>query len=138
MNNPKWGTKRQCLECGAHFYDLKRSKIVCPKCDTPFKPEPPPKPRRAIATPAKAAPAPPPPPPPPQAEKKVEEVNGPEESAEDKALKEFNVELPAETSPDADEDEEEDENTFEDASELGEDKDNMAEVIDGSRKVDES
>ena len=51
---------------------------------------------------------------------------------------EFDVSMPAETSPDADDDDDEDENTFEDASELGEDKDDMAEVIDGSRKVGDS
>lgn len=135
MNNPKWGTKRQCQECGARFYDLKRTKVVCPKCDAPFKPDPPPKPKRAIATPPKTDAAPP-------AEEKPKTTNtaleGAEESAEDKALKEFDVSMPAETSPDADDDDDEDENTFEDASELGEDKDDMAEVIDGSRKVGDS
>jgi len=33
---PEWGIKRECQGCGAHFYDLKRSPIVCPKCDAPF------------------------------------------------------------------------------------------------------
>lgn len=26
------GTKRQCMACAARFYDLKKSKITCPKC----------------------------------------------------------------------------------------------------------
>ncbi len=43
MNKPKWGTKRQCMKCGARFYDLKRTKIVCPNCDAPFKMVAPPK-----------------------------------------------------------------------------------------------
>ena len=34
MSKPKWGEKRECPECGARFYDLKRTPIVCPKCDT--------------------------------------------------------------------------------------------------------
>jgi uncharacterized protein (TIGR02300 family) len=28
------GTKRLCQSCGAKFYDLNRSPIVCPKCET--------------------------------------------------------------------------------------------------------
>jgi uncharacterized protein (TIGR02300 family) len=30
---PEWGTKRDCTECGARFYDLTRTPIVCPKCE---------------------------------------------------------------------------------------------------------
>ena len=52
MNKPNWGTKRQCMKCGARFYDLKRTKIVCPNCDAPFKMVAPPKATRDIATPA--------------------------------------------------------------------------------------
>src|SRR5206468_648314 len=38
-----FGTKRRCAGCGAKFYDLLRSPIVCPKCATVFvPPEPPP------------------------------------------------------------------------------------------------
>ena len=36
MAKPEWGTKRECQGCGAHFYDLKRDPIVCPKCDERF------------------------------------------------------------------------------------------------------
>ena len=36
MAKPEWGTKRECQGCGAHFYDLKRDPIVCPKCDAAF------------------------------------------------------------------------------------------------------
>ncbi len=50
MKNPKWGAKRQCQECGARFYDLRRSKATCTKCDAPFKAEVQPKAKRAIAT----------------------------------------------------------------------------------------
>ena len=131
MNNPKWGTKRQCQECGARFYDLKRAKVACPKCDAPFKVEPPAKPKRARAAPVKVEAAPPP-------EKKTGNDNGAPESAEDKALKEVNVAMPDDAGSEADKDEDEDENAFEDASELGKDEDDMAEVIEGSRKVDES
>jgi uncharacterized protein (TIGR02300 family) len=33
---PDLGTKRLCGSCGAKFYDLDRTPIVCPKCETVF------------------------------------------------------------------------------------------------------
>ncbi|ALA17117.1 MULTISPECIES: TIGR02300 family protein [unclassified Chelatococcus] len=36
MAKPELGTKRQCLSCGAKFYDLNKDPIVCPKCSTVF------------------------------------------------------------------------------------------------------
>ncbi|MGD9649657.1 MAG: TIGR02300 family protein [Dongiaceae bacterium] len=39
MADSKWGTKRLCAACATKFYDFKKSKIVCPKCDTVFDPE---------------------------------------------------------------------------------------------------
>ncbi|MEM6490357.1 MAG: TIGR02300 family protein, partial [Pseudomonadota bacterium] len=39
MAKPEWGVKRICQSCGARFYDLMRSPIVCPKCETEFDPE---------------------------------------------------------------------------------------------------
>lgn len=39
MAQPKLGVKRHCLSCGARFYDLHKSPIVCPKCDTIHDPE---------------------------------------------------------------------------------------------------
>lgn len=36
MAKPELGTKRQCQSCGAKFYDLNKSPIVCPKCGTAF------------------------------------------------------------------------------------------------------
>ena len=38
MVEDKWGKKRTCLSCGARFYDLLRSPIICPKCETEFVP----------------------------------------------------------------------------------------------------
>ena len=57
-------------------------------------------------------------------------------STEDKVLKEFAADILTDNNLAAADDE--DENSFEDASELGKDEDDMAEVIDGGRKVDES
>jgi uncharacterized protein (TIGR02300 family) len=31
---PELGIKRQCANCGAKFYDLGKSPILCPKCGT--------------------------------------------------------------------------------------------------------
>jgi uncharacterized protein (TIGR02300 family) len=35
---PDLGTKRLCGGCGAKFYDLNKTPIVCPKCETVFVP----------------------------------------------------------------------------------------------------
>jgi uncharacterized protein (TIGR02300 family) len=49
---PEWGSKRLCLSCGARFYDMNRTPIVCPACATVFDPAANSKPRRS-RTPAK-------------------------------------------------------------------------------------
>lgn len=36
MAKPEWGTKRMCQSCGARFYDMQRSPIICPKCEAVF------------------------------------------------------------------------------------------------------
>ncbi len=30
------GNKLTCPSCGVRFYDLRRPSVVCPKCDTPY------------------------------------------------------------------------------------------------------
>ncbi|HEX9448723.1 MAG TPA: TIGR02300 family protein [Dongiaceae bacterium] len=39
MSKPEWGTKRTCQSCNAHFYDLRKDPIICPKCSTTYDPE---------------------------------------------------------------------------------------------------
>ena len=39
MTKPEWGTKRTCQSCAAHFYDLRKDPIVCPKCGATYDPE---------------------------------------------------------------------------------------------------
>jgi uncharacterized protein (TIGR02300 family) len=34
---PELGTKRLCAGCGAKFYDLSKTPIVCPKCGTVYE-----------------------------------------------------------------------------------------------------
>ncbi|RZI47053.1 FYDLN acid domain-containing protein [Candidatus Finniella inopinata] len=37
MIKPEWGIKRSCQGCGGRFYDLLKSPILCPKCGTTFE-----------------------------------------------------------------------------------------------------
>ncbi|MGB8275136.1 MAG: TIGR02300 family protein [Alphaproteobacteria bacterium] len=111
MAKAQWGQKRICQECGAAFYDLRRSRIACPKCGTTFDPEAFSKVRRSRAAPVEKAPRA------PVKEKpvKIEEVPGAAEEFEEVG------EVAAE---------EEDE-IIEDVSELGADDDVTKVVTSG-------
>ena len=37
MAKPELGSKRQCQNCGAKFFDLNKDPIICPKCGTVFQ-----------------------------------------------------------------------------------------------------
>ena len=37
MAKPELGTKHQCQNCGAKFFDLNKDPIICPKCGTVFQ-----------------------------------------------------------------------------------------------------
>lgn len=39
VSKPEWGAKRICQSCAAHFYDLRKDPIACPKCGANFDPE---------------------------------------------------------------------------------------------------
>lgn len=110
MASPAWGMKRTCQSCGTRFYDLSRGTIACPKCGTVYDPEAVARPRRSRAAAKVAAPRPLPVP-----------VEVPEE-APDVALADDEI-VPAV-------EEGEEEEVIEDTSELGEDEDDMAEVIE--------
>jgi uncharacterized protein (TIGR02300 family) len=105
----EWGSKRLCLTCGARFYDMNRTPIVCPACETVFDPAANSKPRRTRApakVPAAAA-----------AAAVAVVVLEPDEAETDDEIAV------------ADEDaEEESESAIEDVSELGDD--DMSDVID--------
>jgi uncharacterized protein (TIGR02300 family) len=109
-----WGSKRICPSCGARYYDLMKplGEIVCPKCGTQYDPEAFLKTRRArvAAVPEKEA-----------APIAAEEVEV--EAVDDAEAVEGEPAAAAEG-------EEEEEELIEDASELGEDEDDMAEVIE--------
>ena len=116
---PKWGMKRLCRSCGARFYDLRRKPIVCPKCDAAHDPDPADKPRRGTAP---------------------ERASKPKPAAEQRQAAPSVVAAAAapkgeEASP-GDEDKTGGADIIEDASELGEDEDDVAEAIDSSGKKD--
>jgi uncharacterized protein (TIGR02300 family) len=115
LAKPEWGTKRICPSCGTRYYDLLRKPVICPKCTTPFDPE-------AFLKSRRSRPAAP-------LEKELEPVGAEEldtelEPDEPDAVEEEDEAVPLEEA------EEEDEELLEDASELGEDEDDMAEVIE--------
>ena len=107
------GTKLSCQSCDAKFYDLKKKTPVCPKCDTEYVAVKP-RARRAAAKaalePAKEAP------------KSETPANDDAVKTEDEALLDIEVEV--------EDDDEDDDSLIEDASDIGEDEDDMAGVIE--------
>ena len=55
VSKDKLGVKRICGSCGAKFYDLGKTPIICPKCGTPYEEITSPKPSAPVA-PVKEAP----------------------------------------------------------------------------------
>jgi uncharacterized protein (TIGR02300 family) len=117
LAKPEWGTKRICPSCGTRYYDLLREQVICPKCSTPYDPE-------AFLKARRSRPALP-------AEKELAPVGDDADAdAEIDAEELETAEDEEEAVPLAEDDDEEEEELIEDASELGEDEDDMAEVID--------
>jgi uncharacterized protein (TIGR02300 family) len=117
---PEWGSKRVCLSCGARFYDMKRTPIVCPACDTVFDPAANSKPRRsrtAAKAPAPTAAA---------AAATVVVLERDEAETDDEIA----------VADDEAEEESEAESAIEDVSELGDD--DMSDVIDTELDEDDS
>ncbi|HWL69978.1 MAG TPA: TIGR02300 family protein [Geminicoccus sp.] len=135
MAKPEWGAKRICLNCGARFYDLNNSPIVCPSCGTPYDVEVASRVRKA--RPARAAVV--------EDEDLVtakgaaatedEDAEVLDEVGDDEALVEAEDDDVEDVPADTDEDEEDDA-LIEDVEELG-DEDDMSDVIEGGRDEDE-
>jgi len=121
----EWGTKRLCPNCGTRYYDMHHDPILCPRCGAAFDPEALLKTRRTRAPAPAVVDA--------VAEEEVEPDLGAEEPAE---AGDAATDLPIEAGEEEEEgeeaegEEEEEEEVIEDASELGEDEDDMAEVIE--------
>lgn len=125
MAKPEWGTKRTCPSCGAKFYDLRRAPIHCPKCASVFEPDAVVRhrPSSVAGKKAKAAPVVAP-------LAAVEPDLGHELIGEDDDAELLaDVEEEEEDIDEADGDQEEDA-LMEDASDLGGDDEDMAEVIE--------
>jgi uncharacterized protein (TIGR02300 family) len=116
----EWGVKRTCTSCGARFYDLRRDPVICPKCEAVVDPLAMLRSQRS-KTPAPAAPKKP----------VVVEVEADDLGIEEDDLVDDDVDDDIDLDDDVEAEEDE---VLEDASELGEDKDDMFEVIE---KVEE-
>ena len=54
MSKPARGSKRVCPSCGARFYDLSRTPVICPTCQAVYQVTPPPTRRGERAAPPEA------------------------------------------------------------------------------------
>jgi uncharacterized protein (TIGR02300 family) len=106
MAKPEWGTKHVCQSCATVYYDMKKTPPTCPKCGTKFDPEALLKSRRGRTMPD---------------EVKAEEV----EVVAEEELEDVEVE-------EAEDDD--DEAVIEDASELGEDEDDVALAVEAEEE----
>ena len=153
MTKLEWGTKRICPNCGTRYYDMRRDPIMCPKCGAPFDAEFLVKSRKSrAAAPAAVEDVAP----------LVEELEADlaaDPGEEGEALTEIPVGDEAEEDAEGQapaaqtgkgkgrgkvvddegkkDGEDEDEEVLEDASELGEDEDDMAEVIENVDEEDD-
>lgn len=123
MVKPEWGRKRTCQNCGTRFYDMKRTPITCPKCGAGYEPEGAGRPRRAPA-PEKPARAPEPVVEPPVIEVEVEE--------------EETLVPPEEEETEAGDAEPEEDAMMEDPADLGEDENDITEVMDHVEPTDDN
>ena len=112
MIGKEFGIKRACQNCGAKFFDLKKKVPICPECGTEFV---------AVKTRTRKTAT--------KLEKEVAVVpDVPADNkadSEEEALNEIGVELEVEV----DDDDEED-TLIEDTSDIGDDDDDMAGIID--------
>ena len=121
MAKPKWGEKRICLSCGARFYDLLHSPIVCPKCNTEFLPVVSGRGSRTKA----AAPIPAPEQAKPAAEEEKIDLIADDEG------------IPDDSSVDILNDDDDDEDLIEDVADLGAEDDMLGVIDDGPEKSDD-
>ena len=127
-----WGTKLTCPSCGVRFYDLRRPSVACPKCDAPYSGKTNVKPKRTRV--------------PVEAVKQVEEAVVIAAAEPNKGLgastKAENTELNDEELKAIGDVEDvgsgKNEDLIEEPSELGEDDDDVAEVIDNVDNKEEA
>ncbi|MEE8445431.1 MAG: TIGR02300 family protein [Alphaproteobacteria bacterium] len=123
---PEWGIRRICQSCSAPFYDLRRSPIVCPKCESVFDPESVLKSRRK-GPPSDAA----------EKKKKDAVAEVAEKSASGEEEKEKDPEALGLEDTEAVKDDADSDAVPEDASDLADD-DEVVEAIEGGKKAEET
>lgn len=111
MAKPEWGTKRVCQTCSGIYYDFKKVPAVCPTCSTKFDPEALLRSRRGRTMPDDGAGKP---------------------ELETETPKDELAVLEEDALVDEVEDEEEEDALIEDASELGEDDDDVGVPVVGT------
>ncbi|MCP4330399.1 MAG: TIGR02300 family protein [Alphaproteobacteria bacterium] len=121
MAKAEWGAKRICLSCGARFYDMRANPITCPKCGSEHAADDFVT-RRRTTRPA------------PVEVKPVEEAKKPDKDPdEDEPVVEDDDDDDEELSEVEDDS---DDDVIEDTSDLGEDDDDMAEVLEHTEAED--
>ncbi len=135
VSKPEWGKKHTCRKCDSRFYDLGRNVIACPNCGAAVasKPAPAPSRQRPAAAQAREKVKAEPPPvekkePPAKAkadEKDAEETPPPDAKAERTGVEGEEIKDDGEVKPGG-----AGEGLMEDASDLGEDEDDMSEVME--------
>jgi uncharacterized protein (TIGR02300 family) len=121
---PEWGTKRICQACETRFYDLNHRPILCPKCNAEFVFEVPGKSRRLQEADPVVA-------------KKPMVEKAPGSAGEEVAAVLEAIPDVVETAEAIGTGDRKEENLIEDTSELGEDEDDMAEVIENMEEPEE-
>ena len=125
MPKPELGTKRQCQNCGAKFFDLAKNPIVCPKCGTVYQVAA--LPARSSARASKAVEEDEPEAEPAEAELvPLEEADAPDDEKAAAALPDDDIEVEEEAAED---------DTF--LEEEEEDSDDVSTLIDGDIEGDE-
>lgn len=127
MAKPEWGTKRMCQNCGTRFYDMRRDPPTCPACGTVFAAKTSVRQRRT-ATPAteKTDPAPPA----PEEVAASPDTKGEEQDSPESAPDDGNALLEVDDDAEGLDAEAKDDSLMEDTSDLGEDDDDMSEVME--------
>jgi len=104
----KWGNKLTCNNCGSKFYDLNKSSVACPACETQYVAEKPRLRRGAVAEPSTPKPA----------------ESDPTQSEEEIIANELDDDV-----LETEDGDDHDEGLIEDTSEIGGDEDDIEEVI---------
>ncbi len=122
MVKPELGTKRLCPTCGGKFYDLHKKPAECPYCEAVFNPDDLTRGKRSAS-----------PRPAPEEVKPVEKKPPKKEATEDEDENLDDIEV---NDVETDSDDDEDDDILEDASDLGEDEEDVAEVMDNVERPD--